>query len=56
MSEELMKIEMEKNMITDSHKRDSRGSERDHNRRKEKEDAKANGIWKQLMMKNMTKI
>ena len=42
-----MKIEMEKKMTTDSHRRDSRGSERDHNRRKEKEDAKENGIWKQ---------
>ena len=48
MSEELMKIEMEKKMTIDSHRRDSRGSERDHNRRKEKEDAKAHGIWKQL--------
>ena len=35
-------------MTTDSHRRDSRGSKRDHNRRKEKEDAKANGIRKQL--------
>ena len=48
MSEELLKIEMEKKMTTDSHRRDSRGSERDHNRRKEKEYAKANGIRKQL--------
>ena len=42
-----MKTEMEKKMTTDSHRRDSRGSERDHNRRKEKEDAKENGILKQ---------
>ena len=35
-------------MTTDSHRRDSRGSERDHNRRKEKDDAKENGIGKQL--------
>ena len=48
MSEELMKIEMEKKMTTDSHRRDSKGSERDHNRRKEKEYAKENGIRKQL--------
>ena len=48
MSEELLKIEMEKKMTTDNHKRDSKGSERDHNRRKETEDANANGIWKQL--------
>ena len=43
-SEELM----EKKMNIDSHRRDSKGSERDHNRRREKEDAKANGIRKQL--------
>ena len=43
-----MKIEMEKKMTTDSHRKYSRGSERDHNRRKEKEDAKANGIRRQL--------
>ena len=48
MSEELMKIEMEKKMTTDSHRKDSRGLERDHNRRKEKEDAKENGIRQQL--------
>ena len=33
-------------MTVDSH---FRGSEKDHNRRKKKEDAKANGIWKQLI-------
>ena len=44
MSEELM----ENNMTTDSHRGDSRGSQTNHNRRKEKEDAKANGIRKQL--------
>ena len=44
-----MKIEMENTMTTDSHRRDSIGSERDHNRRKEKEYAKANGIRKQLI-------
>ena len=39
---------MKEKMTTDSHRIDNRGSERDHNRRKEKEDAKANGIRKQL--------
>ena len=48
MSEELLKIEMDKKMTTNSHRRDSRGSERDHNTRKEKEEAKVNGIRKQL--------
>ena len=35
-------------MTTDSHRRDGRGSERDHIRRKEKEDAKTNGLRQQL--------
>ena len=35
-------------MNNDNHRRDSRGSERDHNRIKEKEDAKENGISQQL--------
>ena len=35
-------------MNTDSHRRGSRGSKRDHIRRKEKEDAKKNGIRQQL--------
>ena len=35
-------------MTTDSHRRDSRGSERDQNRGKGKEDAKENGIWNKL--------
>ena len=39
---------MEKEMTTDIHRRGSRGSERDHKRKKEKEDAKANGIRQQL--------
>ena len=39
---------MEKDTTTDSHRRDNRGSKRDHNRRKKKEDAKENGIRKQL--------
>ena len=44
-----MKTEMEKKMSTDNHSRNSRGSERDHNRIKvKKEDAKANGIQRQL--------
>ena len=44
VSEELM----EKRMTTDSHSRDSKGSERDHIRRKEKADAKENGIRQHL--------
>ena len=44
VSEEIM----EKRVTTDSHSRDRKGSERDHFRRKDKEDAKANGIRKQL--------
>ena len=44
-----MKIEREKNMTTDSHSRNGRGSERDQNRMKvKKEDAKTNGIQRQL--------
>ena len=40
-----MKIEMKEKMTTDSHNRNGRGFERDHNRMKvKKEDAKANGI------------
>ena len=35
-------------MTTDSHRGDNRGSKRDHNRRKDKEDAKENGIRQQL--------
>ena len=35
-------------MTANSHRRDSKGFERDHNRKKEKEGAKANGIRKQL--------
>ena len=41
---EQMKFTKEEKMTVDSH---FRGSEKDHNKRK-KEDAKANGIWKQL--------
>ena len=49
MSEELMKIEMKEKMTTDSHRRDSRGFERDHNIMKlKKEYAKINGIQRQL--------
>ena len=49
MSEKLIKIEMEKKMTTDSHSRNGRCSERDHNRMKvKKEDAKTNGIQRQL--------
>ena len=40
-----MKFTKEEKMIVDSH---FRGSEKDLNRRKKKENAKANGIWKQL--------
>ena len=36
-------MKIEKKMTIDSHNRDNRGSEEDHNRRKVKEDAKANG-------------
>jgi len=40
-------MNMGKKMTTNSH---NRGSEKDHSRRKvKKEDAKANGIWKQLI-------
>ena len=39
---------MERKMTTDSHRRDSRGSQRDHNERKGKEDDKTNGRRKQL--------
>ena len=35
---------MEKKMTTESHKRKSKGSERDHIRREMKEDAKENGM------------
>ena len=38
---------MEEGMPTNSHRRDSRGSERGHNR-KEKEDARTNGMRKKL--------
>ena len=44
MSEKLMA----KKMTTESHKGESRGSKRGHGRKKEEENAKANGIWKQL--------
>ena len=44
MSEELM----EENMTSKSHRRDSRGSERGHNR-KEEEDARTNGMRKKLI-------
>ena len=44
MSEELM---MEEKMTSKSHRRDSRGSERGHNR-KEEEDARTNGMRKKL--------
>ena len=40
-----MKFTKEEKMTVDSH---FRGSEKDHNRRKKKEDTKENGIWKQL--------
>ena len=38
---------MEKRMTTDSHRRDSRGSERGHNR-KEEEDARTNDMRKKF--------
>ena len=44
MSEELM----ERKMTTESHRRDNKGSQRDHNEGKGKEDGKTNGIRKQL--------
>ena len=42
---EQMKFTKEEKMTVDIH---FRGSEKNHNRRKKKEDAKANGIWKTL--------
>ena len=39
---------MAKEMTTESHKGESRGSERDHIRKKEKADAKTNGIRQEL--------
>jgi len=42
-------MKIEKGMTIDSHNRDNIGSEEDHNRRKvKKEDAKANGLQRQL--------
>ena len=42
-------MKIEEKMIFDSHKRDNRGSEKDHSRSKVKEEnAKANGIPSQL--------
>ena len=40
-----MKFTKEEKMIVDSH---FRSSKKDHSRRKKKENAKANGIWRQL--------
>lgn len=42
---EQMKFAKEEKMTVDSH---FRGSNKDRNRRKNEEDAKENGIWKQL--------
>jgi len=47
---EHIKFTKEENMIVDSH---FRGYEKELNRRKKKEDAKENGIWKHWLMKSM---
>ena len=43
---EQMNFSKEEKMIVDIH---FKGSEKDHTRRKKKENAKPNGIWKQLI-------